>query len=156
LRTLIVTALAASAAIGASMSAATAAPLIVGTLYQETSKLTCSGPQCSVPFTQIPVGKNLLVTDVNCTVTVPKGYLVFKWELLGKRPVESGVRKLVLTAAETLTYANYTSYVLKADGRHIIVGGDRPDLGGSVLATAGLPLSPGDYIPVCTLSGVIQ
>jgi len=146
----------AAAALGASLATASAGQLVVSSNYQDYSQSNCNSSSCKLLFTAIPTGKTAIVTDVNCTFVVKTGHKPFLWELLGRKPTTSGVRRMTLTRVEETSTTSYTYYTMKAEGRQIYVAGDTPEIGGLVFNTAGGSINPGNYNPNCTISGVLQ
>ena len=68
----------AVAALGMTMlgSSAQAAPIIVGTYYEDNVTASCSAAPCTAFFSAVPAGKAVLVTNIACWILVNNSTLL--------------------------------------------------------------------------------
>ena len=118
---------AALAAVLAFTSLAETAPIINGTVYEETNDQDCSSTDhCNLTFTLVPAGRTLTVNSVSCLVLKSTSQFVFSLsvgQLVGPPPVVKRPRFLtpvqlgIGSALETYQSNDEVELVLKANTR---------------------------------------
>lgn len=134
----------------AAAGAASADPLVAGGTYQEYTLKECSGVSCQLDFSTVPLGKTLIITDINCTFATNAGAKPYGYSLVSRKPTTSGIRRSQLPLVIQAALPSSTYFTGQAEVRHIVVGGDKPTIGGLVYGVTGT------YTPNCTISGELR